>query len=752
MYLRNYIIEHYSQKHPDPLLKIGISTETEWADTYCSMNEACGWTAHVKKYGLGVYSKLDLHGRNIIAIKGSYHCPQPLNEVFQSFEIPYCSQWEPFVESGNLIQKVDDYLSLIRLRVKSPVTQVVKDHALLTIYKKVIGNLGVILFRSASHESVPVTDDYFLLPSGLSFQPYESGGCLVSFMMQGHFTDIDPSWYAPVVGARIAMSIASNLKFLASNFGSTNRHYKSVPLWIAEKITVPRKGEEMVAVCKRITPLAKLVLDELDANHRLNFPHTAIELGVKRKRVAKPAQSITTINTEHIAEKRKGQFVRPFIFLVSNKDARSKYLKRVSMACSHSYFDFLGPDILTDIVLCLGIVDVLAFSQVCKCFHFFTTGNRAIWKSLFWRRYGDVYTFSDSKHWILHHGGGGSHHELGNTLTNNTLSNNTLTNVDSFDDWREHLVGKMSEERGWRLGRMECKEMQGHVGNVKFICAYEAKHSSEVFLCSASDEGVIKVWGLERSDCISTIITPAHIIGIQNIPNTAAPNFVVGCKNGGILFYDWSDLECTQDITFQDTTLDGFLCLEQNTVIWAGQQLQIFDNNTGQRARTYLDHPNDIRSIMSSKNERLLYSGYKDGKVIMRDLLTDPALPPSLSFVAHEGAPVNCVKWVKMDASFVTTSKDGSVKLWDSRNTSRPIVSLSGHNGPVTCVDTFDRYKVVTGGKDKTVRIWSVLGGEGEELREFDGVPGKISCVAVFHNEIFTGSLNGDLRRWTFEL
>jgi len=29
-----------SKIHPDPLIKIGHSMETEWADTYCSMNEA----------------------------------------------------------------------------------------------------------------------------------------------------------------------------------------------------------------------------------------------------------------------------------------------------------------------------------------------------------------------------------------------------------------------------------------------------------------------------------------------------------------------------------------------------------------------------------------------------------------------------------------------------------------------------------------------------------------------------------------
>lgn len=251
---------------------------------------------------------------------------------------------------------------------------------------------------------------------------------------------------------------------------------------------------------------------------------------MKRKRVTKPAQSITTINTEQIVEKREGQFVRPFIFLVSNKNTRNKYLKRVSMACSRSYFDFLGPDILTQIIqypfitseyastltfrIYWRIPEVLSFSRVCKCFHFFITGNRAIWKTLFWQRYGDVYSSADVKNWISHTGGGGTggHHEI---LTN------SLANVDSFDDWREHLIGKMSEERGWRVGKKEAKEMPGHAGSiyificisfgfliyvdVKYLCGYESKHNNGTYLCSASDEGVIKVWGLERNEIVSTI-------------------------------------------------------------------------------------------------------------------------------------------------------------------------------------------------------------------------------------------------------
>lgn len=48
------------------------------------------------------------------------------------------------------------------------------------------------MFRSASHESVPAHETY-LLPSGITLQPSEYGGCIVSFMMQGFYSAIDPT-------------------------------------------------------------------------------------------------------------------------------------------------------------------------------------------------------------------------------------------------------------------------------------------------------------------------------------------------------------------------------------------------------------------------------------------------------------------------------------------------------------------------------------------------------------------------------
>lgn len=733
MYLKKYIEEHLFLAHQDPLVKIGSSMETEWADTYCSMNEACGWTAHVKKFGMSVYSKLDVVGNSIIGVKGSYHCPQPLSEVFESFSIENVCHWEPFLEAASIIQKVEETLNLIKVKVRSPISQTLMEHCLLSVVRKVIGGLGVIMFRSAAHESVPVHETY-LLPSGITLQPSEYGGCIVSFMLQGFFSKIDPVLYAPVLGARVAMSITSHLKFVASHYASaTTRHYKSVPGWLVEQIVI-RKEEETNYV-QRLQPLCKIILDELSTNLRLNYPHTAIEIGGKRKRVSKTPQSITTINTDHIAAKRKGQFVRPFIFLVSNnKDPRSKYLKRVSMACSHSFFDFLGPDILTDILQHLNVIDVINFSQVCKSFHFFTTGNRAVWKDLFWKRYGRVYGSC-----LLCHGG------LGNSGERmiDRGDHGSLSSCDSFDDWRESLVGKMREERGWRIGRLDFKQLRGHKDTIKYTCAYELDHNNS-FLCT-SDSSVIKVWSLESNTCATTITPVGPVIGIQSI---SGGTFVVGCKGGAITFYNWGDWECTQDNTIPDTTLDGFLCMDASTAVWAGPQVHVFDNNTGQRVRTYSDHQSTINCMLASKNEYLLYSASSDGKVVVRDTRTDPGVAPHLTFDAHTG-PVNCLKWAKRDCTFVTASDDGTIKYWDPVTSAKPVTTLSGHTGPVTCIDSFDRYKLVTGSKDKTVRVWSALQETGEELRAFDGFSGEVSSVSYFHNEIYTGSCNGELRRWS---
>lgn len=75
-----------------------------------------------------------------------------------------------------------------------------------------------------------------------------------------------------------------------------------------------------------------------------------------------------------------------------------------------------------------------------------------------------------------------------------------------------------------------------------------------------------------------------------------------------------------------------------------------------------------------------MYSASKDGKVVVRDTRTDPAILPQLVFSAHTLSPsssstssvsINCLKWAKRDCTFVTASDDGYVKFWDPVTTTK---------------------------------------------------------------------------------
>jgi WD40 repeat protein len=50
---------------------------------------------------------------------------------------------------------------------------------------------------------------------------------------------------------------------------------------------------------------------------------------------------------------------------------------------------------------------------------------------------------------------------------------------------------------------------------------------------------------------------------------------------------------------------------------------------------------------------------------------------------------------------------DQTVKLWDAA-TGREMLTLEGHNSKLYCVDfSPDGRRLVSGGRDRTIRIWS---------------------------------------------
>lgn len=70
---------------------------------------------------------------------------------------------------------------------------------------------------------------------------------------------------------------------------------------------------------------------------------------------------------------------------------------------------------------------------------------------------------------------------------------------------------------------------------------------------------------------------------------------------------------------------------------------------------------------------------------------------------------------------FAVGTECGLMQLWDMRNPSKFLNSIIAHKGPIFCMDWHPdptRSTIVTGGRDKTLKVWNVSHGSSERLFE----------------------------------
>ncbi len=79
---------------------------------------------------------------------------------------------------------------------------------------------------------------------------------------------------------------------------------------------------------------------------------------------------------------------------------------------------------------------------------------------------------------------------------------------------------------------------------------------------------------------------------------------------------------------------------------------------------------------------------------------------------------VTAAAWSKDGKTLATASVDKTVHLWDA--TGKPLRTLKGHEGPVSCVAWADGKTLASGSSDKTVRIWHVT-LDGSKVRPHKG-------------------------------
>ena len=91
------------------------------------------------------------------------------------------------------------------------------------------------------------------------------------------------------------------------------------------------------------------------------------------------------------------------------------------------------------------------------------------------------------------------------------------------------------------------------------------------------------------------------------------------------------------------------------------------------------------------------------------NLLSWPA--PPLKWTGHTGV-ITCVRYSPNGCRVVTGSRDKTIRIWDAESGAVVGEALTGHNGAVWSVAySPDGRHIISGSRDSTIRIWDAETG-----------------------------------------
>jgi WD40 repeat protein len=129
-----------------------------------------------------------------------------------------------------------------------------------------------------------------------------------------------------------------------------------------------------------------------------------------------------------------------------------------------------------------------------------------------------------------------------------------------------------------------------------------------------------------------------------------------------------------------------------------------------------------------------------DSVSVTNNLINQPSL---LHVLTQHGHSVSCVRFSPDSQRLASTSRDGSVMVWNPR-TGQQLQVFTAHEGGVRCAAwSPDSKHVASGGDDKSVRMWDA--GRGTQLIEpLHGHAREVTCVSFCSNASTLVSASGE--------
>ncbi|EJU01348.1 WD40 repeat-like protein [Dacryopinax primogenitus] len=159
--------------------------------------------------------------------------------------------------------------------------------------------------------------------------------------------------------------------------------------------------------------------------------------------------------------------------------------------------------------------------------------------------------------------------------------------------------------------------------------------------------------------------------------------------------------------------------------------IRVWNTHTGQLISTLRGHDGSVLCLKFDGKSSFLVSGSSDGSILIWDLEKGIILHRIMK--AHEGGVLTLDF---DDQRIVSGGRDNTVRVWDRQSYDLKRI-MTGHEGPVNCI-ILQGSTIVSASGDGKLMMWNIE--TAEILRRFEGHSRGIACVALTDHLVISGS------------